>query len=324
ISLEIEWNAKDAEKFYTQALEYFRKSREKRDAVSLYAAIGDDLKTQIFPTQKPTTLNQWKRIVYHDEDPLKLYNTASSPVWYIDDKEKNCLFILGLIKFSNDDFNGAKAMWEKVKPLDQSITDMDSRLPNIYTRLISACKEKHMMFTANEKKCLGNSEMRLKVQYAEYLFLQEKFNEAKGAFMKLLSQAKDNEAKTLLLIGVADCTEIAAEGNYKQVVANIYEQIAKNKKLKYSEVYALAIFRYAMSLWGTVPGQKKAYEYCVEYAENFPNGRNLREVQFHTIRYLILNGKKGEAQRKLLEFSKIDDGYARYLKKLMATSNGYL
>ena len=89
ISLEIEWDAKDAEKFYKQALDWFRKAREKRDALSLYAPVNDDLKTQILPTQRPTTLDQWKRIVYHDEDPLKLYNTANAPVWYMDDKEKN-------------------------------------------------------------------------------------------------------------------------------------------------------------------------------------------------------------------------------------------
>ena len=101
ISLEIEWNAKDAEKYYSQALDYFQKSREKRDAMSLYAAMSDDLKKQTAPVQKPATLNQWKRIEYHDEDPLKLYNTANAPVWYVSDKEKNCIFALGFIAFSD-------------------------------------------------------------------------------------------------------------------------------------------------------------------------------------------------------------------------------
>ena len=54
ISLEIEWNAKDAEKYYSQALAWFRKAREKRDALSLYAAMDDDLKKQSASTQKPT------------------------------------------------------------------------------------------------------------------------------------------------------------------------------------------------------------------------------------------------------------------------------
>lgn len=316
-SLEIEWDAKDAESFYTQALDYFRKARDKRDAVSLYAAISDDLKSQIEPTQKPTTLNEWKRIVYHDEDPLKLYNTTNAPVWYIDDKEKNVLLILGLIRFSKGDFNGAAEVWEKVKPLDRNIADMDPRLPNIYTRLISACNVKHMMFTLEEKRNIRNSNLRLKVQYAEYLFLQEKFDEAQTRFKNLLKLVKDDETKAVLLIGVADCTEIAAQGNYKQASAKLYEQIIRNEKLKRSDVYALAIFRYAMSLWGTVPGQKRAYGYCMEYTKAFPNGRNFREAQFHAIRYLILNNKQNEARRELVDFSKIDDGYARYLNNLM-------
>ena len=54
ISLEIEWNAKEAEKYYSQALAWFRKAREKRDALSLYAAMNDDLKKQSASTQKPT------------------------------------------------------------------------------------------------------------------------------------------------------------------------------------------------------------------------------------------------------------------------------
>ena len=111
ISLEIEWNAKDAEKYYSQALAWFRKAREKRDALSLYAAMNDDLKKQSTPTQKPTTLNQWKRIVYHDEDPLKLYNTANAPVWYVDDKEKNCLFMLGFIQFALENYDLSLEIW---------------------------------------------------------------------------------------------------------------------------------------------------------------------------------------------------------------------
>ena len=81
----------------------------------------------------------------------------------------------------------------------------------------------------------------------------------------------------------------------------------------------MAIFRYAMSLWGTVPGQKRAYGYCIEYTKAFPDGRNFREAQFHAIRYLILNNKQNEARRELVDFSKIDDGYARYLNNLMKT-----
>ncbi|MDD2480206.1 MAG: hypothetical protein PHS31_09980, partial [Victivallaceae bacterium] len=317
ISLEIQWDAKDAEKYYTQALEYFRKAREKRDAVSLYAAINDDLKKQSTPTQKPTTLNQWKRTIYHDEDPLKLYNTANAPSWYISDKEKNCLFIAGMMKFSRGDFEGASKLWEQTKPLDQDVAAMDPRLPNVYTRLMSACNVKYMMFTADEKRNIRDSGFKLKIQYAEYTFLQEKFDEARKQFEKLLKVAKNDDIRAVLSIGIADCIELAAKDSYKKQSAKVYEQILGNDKLKKSDIYALAMYRYAMSLFGTVPGQKKAYDYCVKYAKEFPKGRNIRDVNFHTIRYLIQSNKKKEAKRQLVGFSKINDGYAMYLKELV-------
>ena len=142
ISLEIEWNAKDAEKYYSLALAWFRKAREKRDALSLYAAMNDDLKKQSVPTQKPTTLNQWKRIVYHDEDPLKLYNTANAPIWYVDDKEKNCVFVIGFINLLAGRYDIAKSNWEKLPVLDPDILNIDPRLPSLMTRLRSVYKFK--------------------------------------------------------------------------------------------------------------------------------------------------------------------------------------
>ena len=171
ISLEIEWNAKDAEKYYSQALDWFRKAREKRDAVSLYAAMNDDLKKQSAPTQKPTTLNQWKRIVYHDEDPLKLYNTANAPVWYVDDKERNCIYVLGFLAFSDGKYDNAKHYWEKILSLSPDIAAVDQRLPNVQSRLLQACRMNAMAFWPEEKAFLKQSGLRLKFLNSEYLIL---------------------------------------------------------------------------------------------------------------------------------------------------------
>ena len=108
IALEKEWNAKESEKYYSKALKWFQSARQKRDALSLYASMDEKLKTQTIPTQKPTTLNKWKRTVYHEEDPLKLYNSANAPSWYISDKEKHCVFALGFVAFSNGKYEIAK------------------------------------------------------------------------------------------------------------------------------------------------------------------------------------------------------------------------
>ncbi len=232
ISLEIEWDAKDAEKYYAQALEYFRKAREKRDAVSLYAAINDDLKKQSTPTQKPTTLNQWKRTIYHDEDPLKLYNAANAPSWYISDKEKHCIFALGFVLFSNGKFEDAKKYWKQIIDYSPELAAIDPRFPNVQKRLLAACNVGYMMFTTNEKSSIKNRDTRLKLQCAEFLYLQEKFDDAIKMFEKIEKEQKNLEAQAVAILGKADCEETKGESTSKRKSAKYYEWVLKQKKLK--------------------------------------------------------------------------------------------
>ena len=178
ISLEIEWDAKDAEKFYKQALDWFRKARENA-TLKFVCPVNDDLKTQILPTQRPTTLNQWKRIVYHDEDPLKLYNTANAPVWYMDDKEKNCVYILGFLAFADNKYEIAESYWKKLPALDPDVLSMDPRLSNVHKRLMASVKAKYMLFSSEEKKDVNQ---KLKLQYGELLYMLEKFPESQEIF----------------------------------------------------------------------------------------------------------------------------------------------
>ena len=196
ISLGIEWNVKDAEKYYTAALAYFRRSREKCDALSLYAPVSKDLKSQTAPKQKPTSLNQWKRIVYHDEDPLKLYNTADAPAWYIDNQEKECVFACGFLAFAANDYEAAKSYWTRVEALSPDDRLIDSRLPTtIYKRLMKACRLQVIMFGPEEKTGLKDADMRLKVLYAEYLVLLEKLPESVSRFRQLMEQSDRQRRK---------------------------------------------------------------------------------------------------------------------------------
>ncbi len=185
ISLEIEWNAKEAEKYYSQALEWFRKAREKRDAVSLYAAINDDLKKQSAPTQKPTSFTGWDRIKYHQEDPLKLYNTASSPSWYIEENEKQCLFRVGFFKVAQGKFAEAKPFFIRVLECDPELKIVNSKgTPNIVSRLQAVCDYKRMIFTEDELAKL-NSKERLKICTGDLYYITSQFDEAKMILMLL-------------------------------------------------------------------------------------------------------------------------------------------
>ena len=245
ISLEIEWNAKDAEKYYSQALAWFRKTREKRDALSLYAAMNDDLKKQSVPTQKPTTLNQWKRIVYHDEDPLKLYNTANAPVWYIDDKEKECLLNLGLLYFVNKKFTEADKCWQRASELDDNIMALTSAgMPNMLNRLQVSCRQKFLITDEADQDGITASE-KLKITLIEMYFLTEHFDKSMLLWHALHTRSNvTSAAKAIALMGEADCIRMKDSAAHIQA-RKYYHLVMQDKEMAKTSATSRALYNLA-------------------------------------------------------------------------------
>jgi len=316
IALEKEWDAKDAEKYYSQALTWFKQAREKRNAMSLYAPISNDLKNQTKATQKPSSLNKWKRTVYHDEDPLKLYNTASSPPWYVSDKEKNCIFALGFLAFLNGKYDVAKQYWVQVKSLDNQLALLDARkFPNAIMRLRNACTRKAMTFSNEEKKNVKGID-RLKIGYAEMLYTIERFEGAKTIFESIVNDSKSsNEAKVLAYIGI---------GNYAEMIMRPHN---KNEALKIADAYygkalnmtgkgslnAHALAMYALYLTkgsGTAPISEK---YLKKYVNKYQKERHYEEILFYLAYHYAVWNKPNLARQRLQKLKKINAN-ARFIK----------
>ena len=319
ISLEIEWNAKDAEKYYGQALNWFRKARERRDALSLYAGMTDDLKKQVLPTQKPTTLNQWKRIVYHDEDPLKLYNTANAPVWYVDDKEKNCVYALGFLAFADGKYDVAKSYWSNLPALDPDIAAIDSRLPTVITRLLSSCKLKAMMFWPEEKKDIKDKDLRLIIQHTELLMIQERFRDSVKSFQKIFGGYRDNNVKCLARLGMGIAEDIQLN---KAEAKKHFEWILNNKMLdKKSDIYGRALWEFGMSQMGIGDGYKNALPKFEEYIARFPKGVFFRQADFYRLACYWHYGDLGKLEKDFPKFKSgkdFEDVYTLELKERIA------
>ena len=245
ISLEIEWDAKDAEKYYSQALDWFRKARERRDALSLYAPVNDDLKTQILPTQRPTTLNQWKRIVYHDEDPLKLYNTANAPVWYRDDKEKDCLLNLGLLYFVNKKFTEADKCWQRASELDDNIMALTSAgMPSMLTRLQVSCRQKFLVTDEADQDGITASE-KLKITLIEMYFLTEHFDKSMLLWHALHTRSNvTSAAKAIALMGEADCIRMKDSAAHIQA-RKYYQLVMQDKEMAKTSATSRALYNLA-------------------------------------------------------------------------------
>ena len=314
ISLEIEWNAKDAEKYYSQALAWFRKAREKRDALSLYAAMNDDLKKQSVPTQKPTTLNQWKRIVYHDEDPLKLYNTANAPVWYVDDKEKNCIYVLGFLAFADGKYDNAKQYWEKILSLSPDIAAVDQRLPNVQSRLLQACRMNAMAFWPEEKAFLKQSGLRLKFLNSEYLILIEQFDEAIKGFEKL-AKTSDIRQKALAYIGMLIAVDLTGRNGSKEKAEEFCNWILQQKRLSKEPIYARALLFGGQLKTSRNGMEKKAIPFFKRYIQQFPKGRDIRVVKYDLAICYLKTGETAKAEALYKDLSAKPDIYTKTLLK---------
>ena len=310
ISLEIEWNAKDAEKYYSQALTWFRKAREKRDAMSLYTAMNDELKKQSTPTQKPTSLDQWKNIVYHDHDPLKLYNTVSSPPWYINDKEKDCCLWLGFIALSDGNAELAKGYWTKVQFLDESSGSESAPYPDLMKRLMSACRFKMFILSADELASVKDRNMKLRLNFASMYYMMGRLEEADAFFSAIFRETDDYEIKALCMLcrgGIADIKL----GN-KKAALQTFEWIIKQKRLKNSIHYGSGIYQYANTLMGVPDGFNKALPLYREYLKNFKNKNRwdyYRDAGYKEIFCLILQKKFGEARRRFESYKKTKNDF---------------
>ncbi len=316
ISLEVEWDAKEAEKNYTQALAWFRKAREKRDAVSLYAAVNDDLKKQAAPTQKPASLNQWKLIVYHDEDPLKLYNTASSPAWYVDNKEKDILLWLGFLALSAGDADSAKKYWEQTRFLDSTVGSENSQYPSMMMRLMSACRFKMFILSSEELAPVKDRNMRLRLNYASMYYMMEYFPEADKMFSDIFNSTNDLTVKALCALcrgGIAD----AVPGN-KKIAMQYFDWILKTEKLKGTLNHGSAIYQYANTLMGLPDGHVKALPMYREYLKKYQKNNRwdyYRDAGYKEIFCLILQKKFTEAKNRFAIFQKErDDSFVKALK----------
>jgi len=314
ISLEKEWDAKDAEKYYSQALTWFKQARKKRDAMSLYAPMSNDLKTQTKASQKPTTLNKWQRTVYHKEDPLKLYNTATAPSWYVSDKEKNCVFVLGLVAFANKKYDIAKEYWEQIKGYSPETGVIDSRLPvTVHKRLIKSCRLKAMAFWPEEKDGIKNKNTLLKIQYAEYLILIAKYDDAITFFDNIYKTANNDYVKAVCLIGKSTAMISRSADCDRKQMAKYYSWILKNKKLKKKPIYGKALMESGYLKSSCNGMEKVALPFFIKYCKLFPNGKYYRASKFKQgVCYLSLN-QLSKAKRIYQQLKSKPDIYSEFL-----------
>ncbi|MAX25616.1 MAG: hypothetical protein CMJ19_14045 [Phycisphaeraceae bacterium] len=263
IALEKAWDSQNSMSFYSKALNYFVSAREKRNYLSLYAPVSEDLYKYINPDQRLTTYNTWLRTERHKQDPVKLYNTSTAPPWYRNEQEKECHLAIGFLFFANDKFDDARKHWSKIINLDEGLQAMDPRMPNLQKRLLGALDNKYIVLPKHEKLNIKNSVLEIEILYAEFLFCMEKFNEAILVFDRISKNSDRVLEKAIVMTLKGMAIDIGAisgsSGDSKKRASKCYEWVLEqDEKLCGLSLYTTAMYNYAFSLIGTSYGKVDA------------------------------------------------------------------
>jgi tetratricopeptide (TPR) repeat protein len=330
IALEKSWDYQNALKFYSKALDYFVSAREKRNYLSLYAPVSEDLNKYMNPDQRLTTYNTWLRTERHKQDPVKLYNISTAPSWYRNEQEKECCLVMGFLLFSNQHLDDAKIHWSHITGLDEGLQAMDPRMPNVSKRLRNACDKKFIIINDDLKKNIKNENYRLRILYGEFLFCIEKFDDAHSVFDDVFNETNNMDVKnvSMLLKGMTvDVSGVGMHGmDSKKYAENCYQFIiGNNGKNCDAAVYAISMYKYAFSLIGTQYGKKDAIAlYKKLLYENkykkFLNEQEKMASAYYLVSSLVCLKRLEDAEKVYTEFlENRNNSYSKAAIKRMDT-----
>ncbi|MEG1820609.1 MAG: hypothetical protein RR261_07265, partial [Oscillospiraceae bacterium] len=270
---------------------------------------NDDLKKQSAPTKKPTTLNQWKRIVYHDEDPLKLYNSANAPVWYVNSKEENCLFVVGLFRFIEKKYGGALEIWNMIDGLNPDVSFLQAEnSPNILMRLRIACQLQAMAFSNDEKKLFENSKQELMLALMELKYMLEDFDGMDMLANRIIKDPKSSPTeKAAAFLGkgiVGDMSNSALSETERLAQAKFFEQaVILGKETIFEDE---ALMRLACYYDAGSTTKKQAKETYQKYLKQFPKGRYADKIWYRVAYSSMINTKITKNAQNILKQMKIN------------------
>lgn len=281
---EYKWDGKKAAFYYKKALDWFRKVRENDDAVDLYTIPQKALAVSS-PQGKLTYLNDWNQFEYRTPGTKEIINRRTAP-WYINEKEKECLFMVGFFLLEEGKFQEANEHFSQVSSIDKDIALLERRnFPNALMRLKSCCKTGFIVLPVKSRQLL-TSKNRFKTFYAEFKYILEDFKSAEKLYREILHDPKSkNTDIAAAYMGIGICHDMVLEKKDSPV----YFQKAYSLSPT-TAIGAEALFRLACHQQGN--GKfKEALGNFKKYLKEYPNGIRAQNSFFNAIEIYRLTGK---------------------------------
>lgn len=333
--LTYKWDSKQASYYYKNALDWFRKIRTMKDNIDLFAksAKNGDVARQkkilshSAPMGKNWFIDPWNRMNYRNSNPKEIINRKTAPLWYINEKEKEALFMVGFFLFMEEKFDEAKKCFIQITSVDNDIAMLEKkRIPNAIMRLRGACKQGFLAGMPAEMKPFKGKN-RLKIMFADLQFVISHFKSAEKMYNSIYEdEANRNKpgVKAYALIGVANsiwmqrdqekayqiservyreypnvrpvaahalmnCGYLASYANDMELNKKAYKIFYKCYKKYLDTTYGeSALFRVALNY--SFSDISKARKYMREYNRTYPKGKYKKAL----IKYIVNKNKSGE------------------------------
>lgn len=299
IALEKEWDAKKSSEHYAKALEYFRYARQRKDAIDLYA-VSSKVAEVATPQKAPSSLDSWLSTIYTKSTPMEICNQKTSP-WYLDENEKECLFMTGFFLFMENKFTEADEAFQQVKSLSKDIAFLEAKnLPNALMRLRGACKQGFMTARPCEMKVLTGKN-RLRAMYGSLKYVLEKFDEGYKIFEDASNESKaSDEEKAFGLLGMGLCLQMKMSIPTSQKAMEIYKSVFEKYPKTQAAADAFLNYAYLASYSGDKEVNKQANSLFFACYEKYPNSPYGEEA----LERLVINNR-GKDNTLSLKYAKL-------------------
>ena len=181
------------------------------------------------------------------------------------------------------------------------------------------------MFWPEEKKGIKDENIRLQLQYGEFLQMVEKFDKAGELFSNHV-ETNDMHQRAVFLLAMAQSADMLSPNKKtKKLNIKICDWVLNQKKLYKTPIYAKAL--YYKSLYMISGGQRKigdALPYLHEYVNKFPKGRYIFPAKAKIALCYLKMGKLAVAKRLCNDLSREHKGYAQFLEKVIARYEKHL
>lgn len=268
IELEEKWNGDKAAEYYNKALAWFRYVREVKDKTDLYS-LPPKVKIKADPGPNMVSLDQWNRTVYNELSKYAILNRETAP-WYINEREKDCLFMVGFFKFNEKKFIDAKECFIKASRLNKDIAYLEQKnFPNAVLRLRGACDQKYFIAHTSELKGFKKKNY-LKINTADLKYILEKFKESRTIYESILNDPSSNDAeKAYALVGIGNCLRL--DGNKKEAALGLYSTAFEKFPKTAAAAHAMLSYAYVASYCNDLKLRKKAPDLFLKCFQRYPD-----------------------------------------------------